>query len=173
MPKLTQTQGVILLLIVAGTILLLVYLYKNSWSEGRHQLPRLPRLPRMPHLPHLPTQSQLNQWKAKHCPTCQSEGPCMCPPQRPTMEDVQNACEGQDPSQGVPFTVDCVNKTYEVYGCNPRYPDPNTTPQDINFNDTSAYAYKWSDINGDAYQWSTLTDDGHRQGCYAPGGVPM
>lgn len=108
--------------------------------------------------------------KAKYCPVCQDQsGECNCPQVdcppaagRPTMEDAQNICAGQDPTQGVPWTTDCINAIYNVYGCNNRYP-PGMPVTDYDANGT------WDGFNNDAKAWASMTDDVHRNGCYAPG----
>lgn len=167
MAKITEGQGFMMLLAAVAVLLLLVWLFKkqpvHSWQP--------------PHLPPRPTHEQLqalknrfNQWRNRNCPVCQAPGECVCPSPRPTMADAQLACNGQDASQGVPFSVDCINSIFSVYGCNPRYPDPNTDPADINYNQSGR---TFQQVVSDAYSWSSAQDDVHRNGCYAPGGVPQ
>jgi len=119
--------------------------------------------------------------KAKYCPVCQdSTGECNCPPQadcppsRPTAQDAQAACAGQDPTQGVPWTAGCINSIFSVYGCNVPYPDPSTTPDQILFNVNPNYSYyTLQNINDVARQYATWDDDVHRSECYGVGGVPL
>jgi hypothetical protein len=119
--------------------------------------------------------------KAKYCPVCQDQsGECNCPPQadcpapRPTAQDAQALCAGQDITQGVPYTADCINAIFSVYGCNVPYPDPNTPQDQILFNVNPQYSYyTLQNINDVARQYATWGDDVHRNECYGQGGVPL
>lgn len=164
-----------LLLAVVG-LLLLIWVFQEKPS--RATLPHVS----MPHLSQSQRQAlmtlgknEIASLKSKYCPVCQdNSGQCNCPaqiPPRPTMEDAQNVCAGMGMANGVPFTADCVNAIFGVYGCNNRYA-PDTPTDQINYNSTDSYTFTFNDIANDAYLWSSLTDDAHRNGCYAPGGVP-
>ena len=118
--------------------------------------------------------------KAKYCPVCQDQsGECNCPQvdcpaSRPTAQDAQAACAGQDITQGVPYTAQCINAIFGVYGCNVPYPDPATPEDQILFNVNPNYNYyTLQNINDVARQYATWDDDVHRNECYAQGGVPL
>lgn len=165
----------------------------SSSGSGGFHLPKRPDLANLPHLSDAQKKAlrsmgaaQLASLKKRFCPVCQdSNGDCNCPPPvdcppsdcppaRPTAQDAQNACAGQDITQGVPYTADCINAIFGVYGCNMPYPDPNTTPDQIKYNSDPNYNYYTpTDVMNDAKAWATWGDDTHRQGCYGPGGIPQ
>lgn len=197
---LTEKERMMLYLFLAiVAVLVLVWFIRDNRRQGHptsapssgsggYHLPKRPNLANLPHLSDAQKKAlrsmgaaQLASLKKRFCPVCQdSSGDCNCPPpvdcppSRPTAQDAQNACAGQDITQGVPYTAECINSIFSVYGCNVPYPDPNTPSDQILFNVNPNYNYyTLQNINDVARQYATWDDDVHRNECYGAGGVPL
>lgn len=85
--------------------------------------------------------------------------------QRPNMWQVQEVCAGMDPTQpnGTPYTAECINSVFSMFGCTPRFA-PGTPTDQINYNNT--FLRNPEGVVKDAFQWASDTDESHRSGCY-------